>query len=111
VHHYDQRGCGLSDASVRDFSLDAWVGDFEAVVDGLGLPRFPLLGMSQGGAVAIAYAVRHPERVSHLVPDQHQWWNELERLTVTPDNAARTLEAFTTSTCASSPARCACRRW
>jgi pimeloyl-ACP methyl ester carboxylesterase len=150
-HHtyvrYDQRGCGLSDADVHDFSLEAWVGDLEAVVDGLGLQRFPLIGMSQGGAVAIAYALRHPERVSHLVlvgayargalaratteaerlesmtlinlirvgwgrdnpafrqvftnlfipdgtPEQHQWWNELERLTVSPDNAARTLEAF-----------------
>ena len=149
-HHYicyDQRGCGLSDSAVADFSLDAWVGDLEAVVDSLGLRRFPLIGMSQGGAVAIAYAVRHPEKVSHLVlqgayargalqratsdaerleaetlvnlirlgwgrnnaafrqvftnqfipggtPAQHQWWNELERLTASPENAARTLEAF-----------------
>lgn len=61
---YDQRGCGLSDADVRDFSLEAWVGDLEAVVDGLGLQRFPLIGMSQGGAVAIAYAVRHPPSAS-----------------------------------------------
>jgi pimeloyl-ACP methyl ester carboxylesterase/DNA-binding CsgD family transcriptional regulator len=149
-HHYiryDQRGCGLSDTDVRDFSLAAWVGDLEAVVDGLDLQTFALLGMSQGGAVAIDYAVRHPERVSQLVlvgayargalrratndaerlesqtlinlmrigwgrdnpafrqvftnlfipdgtPEQHQWWNELERLTVSPDNAVRTLEAF-----------------
>jgi pimeloyl-ACP methyl ester carboxylesterase/DNA-binding CsgD family transcriptional regulator len=144
---YDQRGCGLSDHDVDDYTLDAWVGDLEAVVDGLGLERFPLLGMSQGGAVAIAYTVRHPERVSHLVlanaygrgslrrgsndderresqalidlarigwgrdnpafrqvftnlfipggtPDQHRWWTELQRLTSTPDNAARTLAAF-----------------
>src|SRR4051794_38739825 len=46
---YDQRGCGLSDRDVEAFSLDAWVGDLETVVDGLGLRRFPLLGMSQGG--------------------------------------------------------------
>ena len=144
---YDQRGCGLSDADVRDFSLDACVADLEAVVAASGLRRFPLIGMSQGGAVAIAYAVRHPEQVSHLVligayargalrravsddqrleaetlvrlirlgwgrdnaafrnvftnqfipggtPAQHAWWNELERLTATPENAARTLEAF-----------------
>jgi pimeloyl-ACP methyl ester carboxylesterase/DNA-binding CsgD family transcriptional regulator len=64
---YDQRGCGLSDRDVADLSLDAWVSDLEAVVDSLGLRRFPLLGMSQGGAVAIAYTARHPERVSHLV--------------------------------------------
>ena len=64
---YDQRGCGLSDRDVVDLSLDAWVSDLEAVVDSLGLKRFPLFGMSQGGAVAITYAARHPERVSHLV--------------------------------------------
>jgi pimeloyl-ACP methyl ester carboxylesterase/DNA-binding winged helix-turn-helix (wHTH) protein len=64
---YDERGCGLSDHDVTDFSLDAWVQDLETVVDDLGLDRFPLLGVSQGGAVAIAYAARHPERVSHLV--------------------------------------------
>ena len=144
---YDQRGCGLSDVDVEDFSLDAWVADLEAVVAASGLRRFPLIGMSQGGAVAIAYSVRHPEQVSHLVligayargaarravtadqrleaetlvrlirlgwgrdnaafrnvftnqfipggtPVQHAWWNELERVTATPENAARTLEAF-----------------
>ena len=64
---YDQRGCGLSDADVREYSLDAWVADLEAVVDGLGLQRFPLIGMSQGGAIAVAYAARHPDRVSQLV--------------------------------------------
>lgn len=150
-HHryirYDQRGCGLSDAEVDDFSLEAWVQDLEAVVASQELERFPLIGMSQGGAVAIAYALRHPEKVSHLVligayargalrrpqseesrleaetlvnmirvgwgrdnaafrnvftnlfipggsPEQHRWWNDLERTTATPDNAARTLEAF-----------------
>ena len=64
---YDERGCGLSDWDVDDFSFDAWVDDLELVVDAVGLDRFPLLGVSQGGAVAIAYAVRHPERVSHLI--------------------------------------------
>ena len=64
---YDERGCGLSDWEVSDFSLDAWVEDLELVVDSVGLERFPLLGVSQGGAVAIAYAVRHPGRVTHLV--------------------------------------------
>ena len=64
---YDERGCGLSDRNVEDFSVDAWVNDLEAVVDDAGLERFPLLGLSQGGAVAIAYSVRHPERVSHLI--------------------------------------------
>jgi predicted ATPase/serine/threonine protein kinase/DNA-binding SARP family transcriptional activator len=64
---YDERGCGLSDWEVDDFSVDAWVRDLETVVDSLALERFPLLGISQGGAVAIAYAARHPERVSHLI--------------------------------------------
>jgi pimeloyl-ACP methyl ester carboxylesterase/DNA-binding CsgD family transcriptional regulator len=144
---YDQRGCGLSDRDVSRFSLDAWVGDLEAVVASLGLTRFPLLGMSQGGAVAITYAARHPEKVSHLVlvgaygrgamqraeseadrleaetlvnlirigwgrdnaafrqvftnqfipggsAAQHRWWTELERITATPEAAARTLDAF-----------------
>ncbi len=64
---YDERGCGLSDWNVREFSLDAWVLDLETVVDALGLERFPLLGISQGASIAIAYAVRHPEKVSRLI--------------------------------------------
>jgi len=144
---YDQRGCGLSDGTVDDVSLDLLVGDLEAVVDHLGLKRFPLLGSSQGGAIAMAYAHRHPERVSQLVlvgayargarrratsdlarleaetlvnlvrvgwgrdndsfrqlftnqylpegsVEQHRWWNDLERLTSTPEAAARTLAMF-----------------
>ena len=70
-HHtlvrYDERGCGLSDWSVEDFSVETWVTDLETVVDKLKLDRFPLLGISQGGPVAITYAVKHPERVSHLI--------------------------------------------
>jgi pimeloyl-ACP methyl ester carboxylesterase len=144
---YDERGCGLSDWSVGEMSVDAWVRDLEAVVDSLGLERFPLLGISQGAPIAIAYAVRHPERVSHLllyggylrgrlhrglspkdmderelmirmvrvgwgqdhpafrqvfttlfIPDadreQIAWFNELQRVSATPENAARMLEAF-----------------
>lgn len=144
---YDQRGCGLSDVGEGGFTLEASVADLEAVVEHLGLQRFTLLGMSQGGAAAICYAARRPERVSRLVlvgayargalvrattaeerleaetlvnlvrlgwgrdnpafrqvftnqfipggtPAQHQWWNELERLTATPANAARILEGF-----------------
>ncbi len=137
---YDERGCGLSDWKVPDFSFDAWVRDLEAVVDSLGLERFVLLGLSQGGPVGIAYAVRHPERVSHLVlygtycvgwanrdsprteehgaqmkltqigwgrdnpayrqiftsqfipgatPEQMRWFNELQRMSTSPDNAVR----------------------
>jgi pimeloyl-ACP methyl ester carboxylesterase/DNA-binding SARP family transcriptional activator len=65
--HYDQRGHGLSDWSISTFSVDAFVRDLEAVVDALGLDRFVLMGSARGGPAAIAYAARHPERVSHLV--------------------------------------------
>jgi pimeloyl-ACP methyl ester carboxylesterase/DNA-binding CsgD family transcriptional regulator len=144
---YDQRGCGLSDREIEEFSLDAWVADLEAVVDCLGLKRFPLFGMSQGGAVAMTYAHRHPDKVSRLVlvgayargalnrggdeevrleaellvniirvgwgrdnpafrevfgyrflpngtPEQLRWWRDLERISATPEVAARTLEGF-----------------
>jgi class 3 adenylate cyclase/pimeloyl-ACP methyl ester carboxylesterase len=64
---YDARGNGLSDWDVEDLSLDAWVSDLETVVDAAGLDRFPLFGMSQGCAISVAFAVRHPERVSRLV--------------------------------------------
>jgi pimeloyl-ACP methyl ester carboxylesterase/DNA-binding winged helix-turn-helix (wHTH) protein len=64
---FDERGNGLSDREVEDVSFEAWVRDLETVVDAVGLERFPLLGISQGCAVAIAYAVRHPERVTKLV--------------------------------------------
>ena len=64
---YDERGNGLSDWNVADLSFEAWVKDLESVVEAAGVDRFPLLGISQGGAVAIAYAVRHPEKVSHLI--------------------------------------------
>ena len=64
---YDPRGTGLSDWDVADISLEAWVNDLATVVDAAGLDRFPLFGLSQGCAVSIAYAVRHPERVSHLI--------------------------------------------
>ncbi len=64
---YDARGNGMSDWDVVNISFDAWVSDLESVVDAAGLDRFPLLGVSQGCAISIAYAVRHPERVSRLV--------------------------------------------
>lgn len=67
VVRFDKRGTGLSDRSVRDFTLDARLRDLEALADHLGLERFALRGMSEGGPVAIAYTVRHPERVSHLI--------------------------------------------
>jgi pimeloyl-ACP methyl ester carboxylesterase len=64
---YDPRGTGLSDWDVADISLHAWVNDLATVVDAAGLDRFPLFGLSQGCAVSVAYVVRNPERVSHLI--------------------------------------------
>jgi pimeloyl-ACP methyl ester carboxylesterase/DNA-binding SARP family transcriptional activator len=145
---YDERGSGLSDRNPARMSLDAWVLDLEAVVDACGLERFPLLGISQGCAVCIEYAARHPERVSGLIlhggyaagwraasgypeaevarreasiplvrhgwgedtpayrqmftltfipggtQEEIEWFNELERRTVSPEGAARFMEAF-----------------
>jgi pimeloyl-ACP methyl ester carboxylesterase len=143
---YDARGNGLSDRTVDEISFDAFVSDLEAVVDASGITRFALFGISQGCAVSIAYAVRHPERVSHLIlyggyalgwnkrarsaaqkeedtalltlmrlgwgkenpafrqlftsqfmpggtKEQADWFNELERITVSGDVAARMFEA------------------
>jgi pimeloyl-ACP methyl ester carboxylesterase/DNA-binding CsgD family transcriptional regulator len=67
VVRYDERGCGLSDPHPEQLDLDGWVRDLEAVVDAVGLEHFDLLGISQGGALSVAYAVRHPERVRRLV--------------------------------------------
>ncbi len=138
---FDQRGNGLSDWEVADISHEAFVLDLESVVDALGLERFALVGISQGCAISIRYAVRNPERVSRLVlyggyargrmkrgsaeleqqaaaeqvlirqcwgqdnpafrqfftskflpdgtPEQMAWFNELQRITTSPENAAR----------------------
>ncbi len=64
---YDPRGCGLSDRLKVDFSFEKYVEDLEAVVEAAGLERFALFGFAGGGVIAVAYAARHPERVSHLV--------------------------------------------
>ena len=64
---YDQRGSGLSDWVDSDLSFEKQVSDLELIADTAKLERFALLGVSQGAAVAIEYAVRHPDRVTHLV--------------------------------------------
>lgn len=64
---YDARGTGLSDWKAPEISFESWVRDLQAVVDAAGLSRFALLGMSLGAGVAVAFAARFPERVSHLV--------------------------------------------
>ena len=63
----DERACGLSDRGVAEVSFEHAVRDLEAVVDAAGVERFALFGHSQGGAISIEYAARHPGRVSHLV--------------------------------------------
>ena len=148
LHHrvvrYDERGNGMSQRDVADVSFDTWVQDLETVVDAAGLDQFPLLGISRGGPIAIAYAVKHPDRVTHLVlygafaagmnhvatprelearralisltrlgwglnnpafckvftcrfipeatPEQEQWFDELQRVSTSPENAARLME-------------------
>ena len=146
VVRYDARGNGLSDRDVEEVSFETFVTDLETVVDAAGLDRFALLGISQGCAVSIAYAVRHPQRVSHLIllggypvgwakrarsaaekeqgaamltllrlgwgqetpafrqlftsqfipgatKEQADWFNELQRISTTPEDAARNLIA------------------
>jgi pimeloyl-ACP methyl ester carboxylesterase len=147
-HHrlvrYDERGNGMSERNVSDVSFDTWVRDLETVVDASELDRFSLLGISRGGAIAIAYAVKHPERVTRLVlygafavglnpigtpeqlearraltslirlgwglnnpsfcktftcrfipeatPEHEQWLDQLQRVSTSPENAARLME-------------------
>ena len=67
IVRYDERGHGLSDPGVTDHSLEARIADFEAVVAAAGYERFAVMGMAQGGPVAIEYAARHPERVTQLI--------------------------------------------
>jgi len=67
VIRYDERGNGMSQRDVSHVSFDTWVRDLETVADAAKLDRFSLIGISRGGPIAIAYAVKHPERVSNLV--------------------------------------------
>jgi pimeloyl-ACP methyl ester carboxylesterase/DNA-binding winged helix-turn-helix (wHTH) protein len=148
LHHrvvrYDERGTGMSQRDAPDVNFDIWVRDLETVVDAAGLDRFSLLGISRGGPIAIAYAVKHPQRVTHLVlygafsaglnhvgtaqelearralvslmrlgwglnnpafcrvftcrfipnatPEHERWLDELQRVTTSPENAARMME-------------------
>jgi pimeloyl-ACP methyl ester carboxylesterase len=67
VLRYDPRGIGMSQREIADISFDKWVQDMETVVDAAKFDRFILFGLSQGCGQAVAYAARHPERVSHLI--------------------------------------------
>ena len=67
VLRHDSRGCGLSDHESNQLSFENWVSDLACVVDAAGFEHFPIVATCWGGPVAIEYAARHPERVSHLV--------------------------------------------
>jgi pimeloyl-ACP methyl ester carboxylesterase len=64
---FDHRGLGLSERDIGDFSVDALVRDVDAVVDALEVERVKLTAFAIGATSALAYAARHPGRVSHLV--------------------------------------------
>ncbi len=113
---FDGRGVGLSEGAVTDFSLDARVLDVEAIVDRLSVDRFALRGFLFNGPVAVAYAVRHPERVSHLVlfeavADAHELsglstWQAIRGLVDTDWNvAAGTIASMGSGWEAGEPAR------
>lgn len=144
---FDIRGSGLSDHDVTAQGLEAWVRDLEAVADSLGWKRFSLIGLCQGGPIALLYASRHPQRVNRLVlynaytngaftsgasernreeaealaclikigwgrktgafrelfarrlsprhsVEQIGWWDELQRITASPENAVRLWRGF-----------------
>jgi pimeloyl-ACP methyl ester carboxylesterase len=84
VVQYDGRGSGLSDRGVSDYSLEAKLRDLEAVVAAAGLDRFGLYAISAGGSTAIAYAARHPERVTRLA-----FFGSFAAMDETPENLQR----------------------
>ena len=72
VVQFDPRGCGLSDRTAEDLSLEARMLDLEAVLDKLGIGKFILHGLGWSGPMAVAYVVAHPDRVTHLILDDSQ---------------------------------------
>jgi pimeloyl-ACP methyl ester carboxylesterase/DNA-binding winged helix-turn-helix (wHTH) protein len=142
---YDERGNGLSDWNIADFSFEAWVRDFEKLAEEVQAEKFTVLGISQGAAVAVWYAAKYPERVDKLIlhgsfargwakrpipheiekrnafltlvrlgwgkdnpafrqmfttiympdgqPEHQAWWNELQRVCTSPENAVQLMHA------------------
>jgi pimeloyl-ACP methyl ester carboxylesterase/DNA-binding CsgD family transcriptional regulator len=88
VLRYDSRGCGLSDRHARDLSFETWVRDLECVIEAAGFGQFALVGTCWGSPIAIEYAARHPERVSHLVLYGAYAQGRLQR-TDTPDEVEK----------------------
>lgn len=64
---YDPRGTGMSERNIDAVAPELWLKDLEAVVNDLHLQRFSLIGISQGVSTAIRYAVKHPDKVTHLI--------------------------------------------
>ncbi len=93
VVRYDRHGCGLSDRDRTDFSLDSEVRTIEAIVKELRLKSFVLWGdTAVGAAAAIAYAVKHPERISHLIlSNAHARWHGAPALGGLSHESVRTL--------------------
>lgn len=92
LYRYDPRGYGLSECSDDGVSLDTMVADLEAVVDAVTLDRFALWGSTSASSpAAIAYAARHPERVSHLVLTAPIARGILRRPQANPDERERFL--------------------
>jgi pimeloyl-ACP methyl ester carboxylesterase/DNA-binding CsgD family transcriptional regulator len=67
VIRYDDRGSGLSDRNPAEISFERWIDDLNVVIDASGFKQVTLLGMSQAGAVAVAYTTREPTRIRQLV--------------------------------------------
>ena len=63
---YDKQGCGLSEREASEFTIERLVAELKALIDHLELDQVTLLGDSQGGLTAMAYAAEHPERVTGL---------------------------------------------
>jgi class 3 adenylate cyclase len=89
VVRYDSRGTGSSDRSATEFSLEAAVLDLSAVADRLGFERFTLVGHFGGAQAAIGYAIRRPERVSHLVL-RDPWASVADQYQMFPGNRVLT---------------------
>ncbi|MFP4554549.1 MAG: alpha/beta fold hydrolase [Actinomycetota bacterium] len=67
MFRYDERGCGLSSRNPPEFSVEAWLDDLRGVVDASGFDRVALLGVSHAAALAVEFAARYPDRVSHVI--------------------------------------------
>jgi pimeloyl-ACP methyl ester carboxylesterase/DNA-binding CsgD family transcriptional regulator len=82
---YDARGSGMSDCDGVEFSFERYIEDLEAVAAATGLRRFALFGIGGPAALAVAYAARHPEQVTHLILHAAFTQGRLARATTAPE--------------------------